>query len=120
MYRLIAAALLGVVPFIVSAPATAQDSKAWVAESDAYTNRLLAVELKHSPETGSQEGLAKFDTLISKPTLADELAERQEFVTVLADLKLQQAKETNQNVAEDLEILQKAFDLRFRREDYEL
>jgi uncharacterized protein (DUF885 family) len=120
VYRLIAAALLGVLPFTVSAPAAAQDSKAWVAESDAYTNRLLAVELKHSPETGSQEGLAKFDTLISKPTLADELAERQEFVAVLADLKLQQAKETNQNVAEDLEILQKAFDLRFRREDYEL
>jgi uncharacterized protein (DUF885 family) len=124
VHRLIIAALLGITPFLLGAPAfaaslAAQDSKAWVAESDAYTNRLLAVDFAHSPEDGSQEGLAQFDLLISKPTLADDLAKRQELRAVLADLKLQQAKETNKNVAEDLEILQKAFDLRFRREDYD-
>jgi hypothetical protein len=91
----------------------------WVARSNAYTQRLIDIELEHSPEAGSEQGLAQFDKRISKPTLADEMAERREFIPVLADLKAQQSKETDQHVAQDLEILRKAFDLRFRQEDYD-
>jgi hypothetical protein len=91
----------------------------WVARSNEYTQRLIDIELQHSPETGSEQGLAKFDKRISKPTLADELAERREFMPVLADLQAQQSKETDKHVAQDLEILRKAFDLRFRQEDYD-
>ena len=90
----------------------------WVAQSNAYTQRLLDVEFKHSPESGSQEGLSKFDEMISDPSRADEIAARKEFTAVLDDLKAQQAHESNNKVAEDLEILHKAFDLRFRQEDY--
>lgn len=101
------------------APAPDAIDKAWVVRSDAFTRQLLSVEFKHSPEAASHQGLAQFDPLISQPTLADELAERSEFKGVLADLKVRQAKETDRNVEEDLEILQKAFDLRFRREDFD-
>ncbi|HMD74509.1 MAG TPA: DUF885 domain-containing protein [Steroidobacteraceae bacterium] len=103
---------LGVASF-----ATVQ-AKDWVEQSNAYTQRLLNVEFEHSPEAGSQQGLAIFDDRISNPTLADELAERADFLAVLADLKTKSASETDKNVAEDLEILRKAFDLRFRTEDF--
>jgi uncharacterized protein DUF885 len=101
----------------LSSTAFAQ-ANVWVAQSNAYTQRLLDVEFKHSPESGSQEGLSKFDELISDPSRADEVAARKEFTAVLDDLKAQQVHEPNKKVAEDLEILRKAFDLRFRQEDY--
>jgi len=112
MRRFIVVVLLSAAAF-----ATAQ-AKGWVDQSNAFTQRLLSVEFEHSPEQGSQEGLAKYDDRISNPTLADELAERAELVAVLAELKTQGAAETDENVAEDLEILRKAFDLRFRTEDF--
>ena len=57
------------------APA-AVPSRAWIEQSNAFTNELLNVQFQHNPESGSHEGLAEFDTRISSPTLADELAER--------------------------------------------
>jgi uncharacterized protein (DUF885 family) len=113
MRQIVIAFFLG----ILSCAALA-DPPAWVARSNAYTQLLLDVEFRHSPETGSQEGLAKFDAQISDPSLADELAARKEFAAVLAGLKAQQAHETDKYVGEDLEILRKAFDLRFRRDDF--
>jgi len=100
-------------PLLVSA------DPAWVARSNAFTQRLLDVEYAHSPEDGSQEGLARYDALVSRPTLADQLAERREFGAVLAGLERARAGESDKNVLEDLEILRKAFDLRFRQEDYD-
>ena len=92
----------------------------WVERSNAYTNRLLEVQFEHTPEMGSRQGLSKFDERISNPTLTDELAERHELEGVLAKIETEGAKESDQRVQEDLEILRKAFDLRFRRQDYEL
>ena len=99
--------------------ATAAPSKAWIAASDAYTQQLLAVQLKHHPEGGSAEGLAQFDEQVSKPTLADFQAERSETEAVLAKLKAAAGTEQDKNVREDLEILQKAIDLQIRTEDYD-
>lgn len=105
--------------FLAALSSTAfADGNAWVAQSNAYTQRLIDVEFRHSPENGSQEGLSKFDELISDPSRADEVAARKDFTAVLAELKVQQARESDKKVAEDLEILHKAFDLRFRQEDY--
>jgi uncharacterized protein (DUF885 family) len=95
-------------------------SKPWITQSNAYTQQLLDVQLEHSPEEGSQEGLAKFDERISNPTVADDLAQRRELEAVLKKLKAAQATQTDENVLEDLEILRKAFDLQFRREDFNL
>src|SRR5579871_24890 len=95
-------------------------NKAWIEKSNSYTQQLLDVDMQHSPESGSRQGLVKFDKLISNPTLADDLAKRAELKAVLAKLKAQEAVEKDKNVLEDLEILRKAFDLQFRQEDFSL
>lgn len=102
-----------------SAPATAPEP-AWVARSNQYTQMLLDVQMKHSPERASAQGLAKYDPLITDATRAGEIAQRKELQDVLAKLKIIEAKERDKNVREDLEILQKAFNLQFREDDYEL
>jgi len=94
--------------------------KAWVARSNAFTNKLLEVEFAHAPERGSRQGLAQFDERISSPTLADEMAERHQLEAVLAGLDAARRAETDKKVQEDLDILRRAFDLQFRTEDYRL
>jgi uncharacterized protein (DUF885 family) len=104
-------------------PAWGQQSptqSGWVERSDQYTNRLLEVQLEHSPERGSREGLAKFDERISNPSLADELAERRELEAVLSKIQTEGSRETDRNVRQDLDILRKSFDLQFRQQDFSL
>jgi uncharacterized protein (DUF885 family) len=103
-----------------TAASAAPAEPAWVVRSNQYTQMLLDVQLKHSPEQGSSQGVAKYDTQITDGTRADEIAQRKELEDVLATLKKADAKEKDENVREDLEILQKAFDLQFRRDDYQL
>jgi uncharacterized protein (DUF885 family) len=91
---------------------------AWVLQSNKYTQMLLDVQLKYSPEGGSRQGLAKYDTAITDPTRAAEIAQQKELQDVLAKLKKVEAEEKNQDVREDLEILQKTFNLQFREQDY--
>ncbi len=93
---------------------------AWIAESDRYTQMLLDVQMKHAPESASAQGLAQYDEQITDPTRADEIVQRAELTAVLAKLKAAQATEKNQNVREDLQILQTAFDRQFRLDDYQL
>lgn len=97
-----------------------QPDKSWIEHSNAYTNQFIEVQLQHSPEQGSHEGLAKYDQLISDPTLADEMAQRHALEAVLKKVDATRTKETDKKVLEDLQILHKAFDLDFRRQDYEL
>src|SRR3984957_11364364 len=123
MQRLTAAMLLSAFSLAVtSTQAIGADTpdKSWIEQSNVYTRMLLDVHLEHSPEEGSQQGLAKFDDRISNPTLADQLAERRELEAVLAKIAVARTTESNNHVQEDLEILRKAFDLQFREEDFEL
>jgi hypothetical protein len=101
-------------------PAAAPAEPAWVVRSNQYTQMLLDVQLKHSPEGGSRQGLAKFDPQITDATRADEIVQRKELVDILARLKKIEAKEKDANVREDMEILRNAFDLQFRQDDYQL
>jgi uncharacterized protein (DUF885 family) len=101
-------------------PSSAGDDRSWVERSNAYTNRLLDVQLAHAPEQASRQGVAKFDERISNPSLADELAERRELEAALAKVQADGARETDKRVQEDLTILHQAFDLQFRRQDYQL
>ncbi|HYC09283.1 MAG TPA: DUF885 family protein, partial [Steroidobacteraceae bacterium] len=94
--------------------------RAWIERSNAFTDTLLDVEFEHTPEQGSRQGLAKFDDRISHPTLADEMAKRHELEAVLAKLDAARARESDKRVQQDLDILHKAYDLKFRTEDYEL
>jgi uncharacterized protein (DUF885 family) len=123
MQRLTAAMLSSAFSLaVMSTQAIGADApdKSWIEQSNAYTHMLLDVHLEHAPEEGSRQGLARFDSRISNPTLADELAERRQLEAVLAKLTAARATESNKHVQEDLEILRKAFDLQFREEDFEL
>jgi hypothetical protein len=101
------------------APA-ATPAPAWVKRSNEYTQVLLDAQLKHSPEGGSQQGIVKYDPLITDATRADEIVERNELVDLLAKQNKAAAKEKDKNVREDLEIIQKTFNLQFRQDDYQL
>jgi uncharacterized protein (DUF885 family) len=122
MHRSIVACVITIVFIFTSvqqALAAVARKPAWIETSDAYTNGLLAVRFAHAPEEGSAQGLSKFDDRISNPTLEDEIAQRHELEAVLAKVAAAEPKQTNRNVREDLAILRKAFDLQFRREDFD-
>jgi hypothetical protein len=91
----------------------------WIAASNKYTNLLLAVEMKHTPELGSNEGLSQFDTGVSQPTLADEDQERQETEAVLSTFKSAVGQQKQKEVAQDLQIMIRAVELQFRELDFE-
>lgn len=97
-----------------------QAEKAWIKQSNDYTNMLLSVQLEHAPEQGSAQGVAKFDDRISDPSRADELVQRRELEAALTKIKAARATVTDKNVQEDIDILQKNFNLQFRIEDFEL
>ena len=122
MHRLTAAILASALSFaaLAGAPPAPPAGQGWIEESNAYTDKLLAVELEHNPERGSRQGLAKFDERISSPTLADQLAERRELEAALARVNAAAAQQHDQKVLEDVAILRKAFDLQFRTQDYAL
>jgi uncharacterized protein (DUF885 family) len=108
---------LGVV--LLSLPLYAQQAPAdWIAASNAYTNKLLAIEMKHDPEAGSRQGLSEFDTKVSQPTLADEDQERQETEALLQELKGAVPQQKQKEVAQDLEIVIRRVELNFKFEDY--
>jgi uncharacterized protein (DUF885 family) len=107
-------------PATAPAPAAAAPEPEWVKRSNQYTQMLLDVQYKHSPEGGSEQGLAKYDPLITDPSRADEIAQRKELEDILATLRKVEAKEKNADVREDLEIVQKTFNLQFRQDDYQL
>jgi Bacterial protein of unknown function (DUF885) len=101
-------------------PAPVSPSRAWIEQSNVFTNQLLNVEFEHTPEDGSHEGLTRFDEHISKPTLADQLAERQQLKDVLAKIQAARGGISDPRVLQDLGILHTAFDLKFREQDYSI
>lgn len=109
---------MGLAVVMLSLPACAQGPADWVAASNKYTNMLVAVEMKHHPEMGSNQGLSEFDTGVSQPTLADEDQERQETAAVLATFKSAVAQQKQKEVAQDLEIVIRAIELQFRELDF--
>ncbi|MDP9087853.1 MAG: DUF885 domain-containing protein [Pseudomonadota bacterium] len=124
MYRSSTAILLCALSCAAMAgqPATAGEhaEQPWIKQSNEYTNLLLSVQLEHSPERGSAQGVAKYDERISDPSRSDELAERRELEAALAKIKSARAQVSDKNVQEDIDILQKAFNLQFRKQDFEL
>jgi hypothetical protein len=114
MISLFAAAALSLPAFAQTQPG----DRSWIAASNNYTNLLIQVEFKHSPEAASQEGLSEFDKKISQPTLADEDQERQEAAAVLIKLKSASAEKQPTQVAQDLQIMIRKVELTFKQEDF--
>jgi uncharacterized protein (DUF885 family) len=100
-------------------PAGAQKPSDWITVSNSYTKLLLAVEMKHNPELGSDEGLSKYDTEVAQPTLADEDQEREETRAVLAQLKSAAGQEKQKEVVQDLDIVIRRVDLQLREQDFD-
>ncbi len=112
--------VLSLATALLCLPVCAQEAPAdWIAASNNYTNQLLAVEMKHTPELGSNEGLSQFDTEVSQPTLADEDQERRETEAVVATFKSAVAQQKQKEVAQDLQIMIRTVELQFRELDFE-
>lgn len=91
----------------------------WIAVSNNYTNMLLAIGMKHDPESGSNQGLSQFDAKATQPTLADEDQERRETEAVLEKFKAAAAQHQQEQVEQDLQIMIRAIQLRFKQQDLE-
>jgi Arc/MetJ-type ribon-helix-helix transcriptional regulator len=95
------------------APA-ADPGQDWIARSNGYTQLLLDVTKKHSPETASAEGLAQYDEEISQPTKQDEDAAVAETKQVQAQLTRALETEPDKRVRQDLSILLHSISLSLR------
>jgi len=116
------AVLIVLIAFLLTMSTIAQDKPAdhaWIATSDTFTKMLVQVEMKHSPESGSRQGLAEYDELISQPTLADEDQERKEIQEVVAKFKAALPQQKQKEVAQDLVIMIRRIELQFKIEDYQ-
>jgi uncharacterized protein (DUF885 family) len=123
MHRLCTLFFLGALSFGAMAQQRAggdHGEKAWIKQSNEFTNMLLSVQHEHTPEQGSQQGVAKFDGRISEPSRADEVAERHELEAALTKIQAARAGVADKNVKEDIDILQRSFNLQFRMEDFQL
>jgi len=113
------AAALFAFPVVAQQKPAAPAEPSWVAVSNHYTQMVLDVEMKHHPETGSDQGLSEFDNKVSQPTLADEDQERKELEGVVAKLKTASWQQKQMEVGQDLQIILRRMDLRFRQQDYQ-
>jgi Bacterial protein of unknown function (DUF885) len=112
--------VLSLTSVLLCLPMCAQQAPAdWIAASNQYTNQLLAIEMKHTPELGSNEGLSQFDTDVSQPTLADEDQERHETEAVLATFKSAVGQQKQKEVAQDLQIIIHTVELNFQELDFD-
>lgn len=114
---LLSAVLIGIC-FIQTTYACCIADTTWITKSNNYTNKLIAVNLKYSPESGSAEGLSQYDKLISDPSEQTELKRRRETQEVLGFIKTTLKTEENKKVREDLQILENSITLGFRQEDF--
>lgn len=96
------------------------ENKDWIIQSNRYTKILIDIDEKYTPEFGSTQGLALYDTLITIPTLANKNAARKDKEKAVLLLKEAKQKETNIKIKQDLDILINTTDLNFREEDFEV
>jgi uncharacterized protein (DUF885 family) len=114
----LAIVIIGILPILAKAQTNAADSKEWITKSNSYTKMLLDIDKKYSPEFGSSQGLAEYDTLIAVPTLANDMAQRRDKVKVVNTLKEAKLKETNTALKQDLDILINQTEFDFRQDDF--
>jgi uncharacterized protein (DUF885 family) len=103
---------------MASPQAAGQPDRGWIAKSNAYTNLLLDVANKHSPEDASAQGLAEYDEKVSQPTKQDADASIAETKAVQAKLLRAVAMEHDKNVQQDLQILLHSIQLTLKQHDF--
>ena len=95
----------GVLPSLAMSQNPPAEDRSWITKSNSYTQQLIDVSNRHSPEQASAEGLSAYDTKISVLTQADEDQERAETEVVLKRLKASLQTEKDPRVLEDIHIL---------------
>lgn len=116
--RLVLIVLIAFLPTMSTLAQEKPADRSWIATSDTFTKKLVQIEMKHRPESGSRQGLAEYDELISQPTLADEDQERKEMEDVVAKFKAALPQQKQKEVAQDLEIIIRKVELGFREDDF--
>ena len=112
--------LFAAIPFAANSQAKATHTdKTWVLQSNKYTEELINLDKKYTPEYGSSQGLSAYDTLIVVPTLANELAERKEGELLASKYKTALQTENNISVKQDLNILISHLTMGFKNQDFE-
>lgn len=96
------------------------ETKAWVAKSNEYTKIIIDLDKKYSPEYGSSQGLAEYDSHIAVPTLQNIRAERKDEEAVVAKLTEALKTEKNTFIQQDINIIITHLKLSFRQQDFEL
>jgi hypothetical protein len=97
-----------------------EENKEWIIRSNSYTKLLIDINEKYSPEFGSEQGFAYYDTLVGIPSLVNKKAERKDKEDLVILLKAAKVKESDYKVNQDLDILIRQMELSFRKEDFEL
>jgi Bacterial protein of unknown function (DUF885) len=110
--------LAGPHPAAMTSPQGPPPDRSWVAKSNAYTELLLDVQNRHSPEDASAQGLAAYDDRISQPTKLDDDAEIAETKVVERKLRRALAVEQDQSVRQDLQILLHSIQITLKKHDY--
>ncbi|HUA00108.1 MAG TPA: DUF885 domain-containing protein [Candidatus Aquilonibacter sp.] len=100
------------------APPAPPAEPGWVAKSNAYTQLLIDVQNRHSPEDASSQGLAAFDDKISQPTKIDDDAAIAETKAVQRQFMRALATEQDKNVRQDLQILLHSSQIEVKKYDY--
>src|SRR3954471_21813627 len=98
--------------------AVSAQKQVWVIKSNQYTQQLIDLDKKYSPEYGSSQGLAAYDTLIAVPTLANLLAQRKEEEALVKKYAALTLTEKDIAVKQDLNILITDLKLGFRQQDF--
>lgn len=112
--------LFAAIPFAANSQTKATHTdKTWVLQSNKYTEELINLDKKYTPEYGSSQGLSAYDTLIVVPTLANELAERKEGELLALKYKAALQTENNLSVKQDLNILISHLTMGFKNQDFE-
>jgi len=109
--------LAQITPNSPAVPSAGSD-RSWIVRSDWYTELLLEVQNRHSPESASYEGLSQYDKEISILTREDEDLARHETEAALVKIKAAAATEKDARVEQDLQILIHSTELGFRTDDY--
>jgi hypothetical protein len=96
---------IGALGLVVAAPVAAQDDRAWIEQSNAYTMQLLELQAQFQPENASQTGLEQYDGLALDlgPNLPQRVVAAES--AKLAEYRAAQARETNPLLKQDLQIL---------------
>jgi hypothetical protein len=86
-------------------PIPPDTGRAWIARSDHYAQSFTDLVTKYNPESASWEGLVQYDTLISVPTVANDIAQREDMAALVVRYTDALSTEKNPRVGEDLAIL---------------